>query len=206
MDEFKEQVKRSFKSCRKDIESLQEDNNSLKEKYEQLEEENSLLKDKISTLESQNNQLKGELDGIKIALEYIKSMQPTSQETREEESIFIDNEPTQKEEEILKPSAKSTNPSSTSSSNSSSDPYEALLAYKAKTNKREILKQKLLSMVSENGILLSELKFMFVDHFGYCSKATFYNYLKELELEKTIYVEREKSKNFVYLNSIRQQV
>lgn len=86
------------------------------------------------------------------------------------------------------------------------DPYEALLAFKAKSNKREVLKQKILSMISESGMNLSELKFMFVEHFRYCSKATFYNYLKELELERSIRIERENSKNYVYLTSMRKEI
>ena len=81
------------------------------------------------------------------------------------------------------------------------DPYEALLAFKAKSNKREILKHKLITMVRDGGMNLSELKFMFVEHFRYCSKATFYNYLKELEFNKSIKIERENSKNYVYLNN-----
>ncbi len=63
-----------------------------------------------------------------------------------------------------------------------------------------MLKQKLVSMVSEVGINLSELKFLFVNHYKYCSKATFYNYLKEIELEKLVVIRRENTKNFVYLN------
>lgn len=79
----------------------------------------------------------------------------------------------------------------------SKDPYEALLMFKAKNNKRDILKQKIITMIGDVANL-SELKFLFVEHFKYCSKATFYNYLKELELERQIKIERESSKNFIY--------
>lgn len=77
--------------------------------------------------------------------------------------------------------------------------YDSLLSFKAKANKKEILKQKLISVISESGITLSELKFLFVNHYRYCSKATFYNYIKELEYEKYIVQKRENSKTFVYL-------
>jgi len=86
------------------------------------------------------------------------------------------------------------------------DTYDALLAFKAKANKRELLKQKIMSMIGENGINLSELKFMFVEHFKYCSKASFYNYLKELEIERIVKVERENSKNFIYLMNLRKEI
>ena len=86
------------------------------------------------------------------------------------------------------------------------DPYEALLAFKAKKNKRDMLKQKMVHMVGENGMNLSELKFMLVDHFRYCSKATFYNYLKELEIEKMIKIMRENSHNIVYLEGLQREI
>ena len=83
--------------------------------------------------------------------------------------------------------------------NKKEDPYEDLLKFKAKINKRDILKQKLISMIQEQGMFLAELKFLFVDHYKYCSKATFYNYLKELELEKIVEIKRERNKNYIYL-------
>lgn len=204
MEDFKEQVRKSFQSCRSDIENLQEENNSLKEKVNELKEENSQLRERLVNQEAVSNQLKGELEGIKIALDYIKSFQQYSSSNESAESSTTQEKEVVVDEKEEKPKKKESG--STSQQKDSSDPYEALLAYKARANKREVLKQKLVSMISENGIHLSELKFMFVEHFRYCSKATFYNYLKELELEKAIKVERENSKNFVYLNSIRQQV
>lgn len=79
------------------------------------------------------------------------------------------------------------------------NPHEALKEFKYKSNKKEILKEKIIEMIGERGMFLNELKFMFVDCYKYTSKATFYNYLKEIELEKSIRIERVNNKNMVLL-------
>jgi hypothetical protein len=71
--------------------------------------------------------------------------------------------------------------------------YDALIEFRTKQNKKEILKQKLMELVG-NGVTLSELKFLFVDYHKYTSKATFYSYFKELEFEKQINQEISKNK------------
>jgi len=183
MEEFKESVRRGFKQCRSDIDFLKLENEILKEKLNSLTNTNQRLNTTITDLTS-------ELKGIKIALDYIKGFQ---------ESI---NHNTQ---QIAQPQQPIQNLYSQSHipqpQTNQQDPYEALLAFKAKSNKREILKQKLVSMINENGMNLSELKFMFVDHHRYTSKATFYNYLKELEAHGTIRQERVNSKTHVFLSS-----
>jgi len=146
-----------------------------------LKLENQMLKEHLKNLETSNSNLSAELKGIKIALDYIKEFK----ETQTVQQV----QPQVAPQQIAAPLTQTK----------AQDPYEALLAFKAKANKREMLKQKLISMISENGMHLSELKFMFVEHFRYCSKATFYNYLKELEAEQTIKQKREQSKTFVYL-------
>ena len=161
---------------------------ACKADIESLNNENTNLKSKINSLEVNNSKLKSELSDIKSELknisELLKSMNSKQQEVKEEVVA------------IAKPKTVVNK----------SDPYEALLAFKAKSNKRDMLKNKIVSMVNDNGINLSELKFMFVEHYRYCSKATFYNYLKELELERVIKIERENSKNFVYLYTMKKEI
>lgn len=190
MEDFRDSIKKSFQACKTDIETLKYENSRLKDDISKVLNKNSKLKEEVVDM-------KAEIKGLKIAIDYIKEFNSTN----------IIQQPI--------PEIKTTEPViQTPVSNSANnkikenlvDPYEALLAFKAKSNKREILKQKMLSMIGESGMNLSELKFMFVDHFKYCSKATFYNYLKELELERYIRVERENSKNFVYNNSIKKEI
>lgn len=169
LNEFKSQVKKSFSMCRSDIESLRQENGELRKKVENQEEE--------------INELKSELKGLKIALDVLKG---SNQESGSD---------------LSQPSASPQGNvgSQSQQTQQKKDPYEELLKFKARANKREVLKQKLQSMINEEGISLGELKFLFVEHYNYCSKATFYNYLKELELEDKVEIKRERNKNFVYL-------
>ncbi|NCC70691.1 hypothetical protein EOM09_03850 [bacterium] len=209
MEDFKESVKRSFLACKTDIESLKEENLELKNKSKELKEENLKLKELIFKLDNEKNEfkkkinehdnllleLKNELKATTVLINYMNDFNENKTKTNNIQNS-INTEKIISEKTISKKEKNLHN----------DDPYEALLAFKAKTNKREMLKKKLISLISENGINLSELKYMFVDHFRYCSKATFYNYLKELELEKYIRYERENTKNFVYLSHIKKEI
>ncbi len=194
---FKDQVKKGFAKCKSDIDEIGELSNNVNSGFKSLKKENEELKSTVDTLKAEVFELKAELKGLNIALNYIKDLssnQTLQSQTKDskksdpaiEDDYFEELEKRQKPKKVLKIEPVT-------------DPYQALLSFKAKTNKREILKQKLLSMISETGIVLSELKFLFVDHYKYCSKATFYNYLKEVELEKIIKINRENSKNIVYI-------
>ena len=177
MEDFKYQVKKGFERCKLDIEDVKFDSSKLKSELNSVKEENSMLKSELG-------ELKAELKGLKIAIDYIKEMKVTPAQAAAPVSQVV-------EQPVAAPVAKVQK-----------DPYEALLAFKAKANKREVLKQKMMTMVGENGVHKSELKFLFVDHYKYCSKATFYNYLKELELYSAIKIERVGGKDFVYLTHL----
>lgn len=195
MEEFKESTRRAFKQCRGDIDSLKIENQLLKEKLDSLSSTNSNLQNTITDLNA-------EMKGIKIALDYIKSFNENSnsqlqnQQNTQQHQIpqqVIQQQPAQQNYQSI-PDAHIPQPPA--------DPYEALLAFKAKSNKREVLKQKLVSMIGDNGMNLSELKFMFVDHQRFVSKATFYNYLKELEANGTITQERVNGKAHVFVSQM----
>ncbi len=186
MTEFKEQVKKGFQACKDDISTLFDENNKLNSKIDILTTENLSLKSELSEIKSILNSFKDEFKNLSQELKETKQIVPEIQQ--QVQSTPISQKPIQSQPTLP------------------ADPYEALLAFKAKTNKRDMLKQKMLSMVGENGLNLAELKFMIVDHFKYCSKATFYNYLKELELERHIKIEREHSKNIVYLSHLTKEI
>ncbi|NQZ85654.1 MAG: hypothetical protein HRU03_08100 [Nanoarchaeales archaeon] len=199
MEEFKESTRRAFKQCRTDIDSLKIENNMLKEKLNSLSSTNSNLQNTVSDLSS-------ELKGIKIALDYIKSFNENSNSHLNNTS----NNQTRLQHQTQTQTATNTQPQQIRETYQSipdnhipqvpRNSYDALLAFKAKSNKREMLKQKLVSMISENGMNLSELKFMFVDHNRFVSKATFYNYLKELEMQGTITQEFVNGKKHIFAN------
>lgn len=55
-----------------------------------------------------------------------------------------------------------------------------------KRNKKQIIKQRILSLVKERQVPVPELKEIIVDDKGYCSKATFYRYVDELKSEGSL--------------------
>lgn len=206
--QFKEQVKKSFSSCKKDIESMQELISSQSELIQTVILDSKNKENQIGMLaqqltESQNltKDLLNELKEMKSDLQDFKKEQiQNSIITSNEESISLYEEsvsntsiPKQQIQQVEVPVVKSE-------PKPVKDPYEALLEFKAKLNKRDILKQKLMGIVPQEGMVLSELRFLFVEHFKYCSKATFYNYLKELELSKQVRIERENTKNMIYIS------
>lgn len=187
--EFKEQVKKSFASCREDIKSLQQNDESINSR--------------LAALEQENANLKAQLNDMKSLLEEIKSsISQTQQDTTPSQSP---QHPTS-QPQTPPTQAQNPTPQTTQTPVSNKDPYEALLAFKAKVNKKDALKQKMVSMIGEGGMNLSELKFMIVEHFGYCSKATFYNYLKELELERYVRIERHHSKNIIHIEGMSKEI
>lgn len=206
MDQFKESVKKSFIAFSNDIASLEQKNSQILDKLNQVLEENNSLKNQVNNLNQENLNMKSQIQGFQIALDYIKNFNQNQQQTQNisqpQQNIvqpqigqqIPQNQPIQEQQtqRIEQPQRKVEE---------FKDPYDALLAFKAKKNKREVLKKKILSMITENGIAVSELKFMFVDHYKYCSKATFYNYFKEIENKGLVNIQREGTKNFVYLKS-----
>jgi len=199
MDDFREQVRLGFKACKTDIENLKAENSVLRDRFFLVEQENKSLKEENKKIYLEISDLKAEIRGLAIALDYIKEFNQKQIASSKIKSLDeIKNEFSFTPEVQIPLKQKSNLPKM--------DTYDALLAFKAKANKRELLKQKIMSMIGENGINLSELKFMFVEHFKYCSKASFYNYLKELEIERVVKIERENSKNFIYLMNLRKEI
>lgn len=186
MDEFKSQVKKGFASCKQDITAL--------------DDQNKIFSSKLLELEQENKNLKSELLDMKSLLLEIKQTL-TSRDVKDADAAV-----SPESQEVVAPRKTVSSTSRVSEPQTLEDPYEALLAFKAKVNKKDVLKQKMMSMIGEMGLNLSELKFMFVDHFKYCSKATFYNYLKELELEHIVRIERHHSKNIIYLEGMRKEI
>lgn len=209
---FKDQVKKSFSACRDDIEELKSNNSYLKQIIEQLntndEHKNSIiqnLQSQISTMQQTQTSLLQEIQSMREEFSTLKN-QPLNQPLNQPPSESLSQHPisnySNKDESDTNNQNYENNTNKQVKKEPKKDPYEALLEFKAKTNKRELVKQKILTTVPNDGMILSELRFLFVEHFNYCSKATFYNYLKELEYSKQIRIEREHSKNIVYLQGI----
>lgn len=187
MDNFKAQVKKSFSVCRNDIDVLKFENNDLKE---QLKQQNTQIEE-----------LKSQLKGLVYAIEILKgSNLNVNNLNKNVNSDLIDTNTNMQ-------SSMQNNIANNIISNplKREDPYEELLRFKAKVNKKDMLKNKLLAMINEHGTLLTEVKFLFVKQQNYCSNATFYNYLKELELENKLVIRRERNRNYIFLTNAIQE-
>lgn len=71
---------------------------------------------------------------------------------------------------------------------------------KLKRNKKEIIKQKMLEIISNKKVSVPELKEEIVDYNRYCSKASFYRYYNDLK-SKNVVVESNDSTSKTYLST-----
>ena len=197
VEQFKEQVKKSFTSCREDITELQKQNSLQRDLLQSLIKQ---INSKDELIEDLNTKIKSFEEFQKVILEKIQNIE--NKNLKNNESEITKN--VSVEEFYSKSDTNTFNNFNdikhinSPSSKQIKDPYEALLEFKAKANKKEVIKQKILTTIPNEGINSSELCFLFVEHFKYCSKATFYNYLKELEFSNLIRTQRENSKNMIY--------
>ena len=141
-------------------------------------------------LEKQQNSINIKLENLKLKEEILELKNIILEKEKKifeyEKNILIKNE---NSKTISKNELKNENN------------YENIMSFRAKLNKKEILKNKIINLIEENGSYLSEICFLFVSHHKLSSKATFYNYLKELEIKNEISIKRENSKNVIYKNS-----
>ena len=127
-DEFKDQVRRGFAACKSDISELEKENSILKSKLNSLSQENKFLRENIEKTNSNQTQLLAQIKGLEIAMNYIKEFNSSQNQTTQVQ-------PQEMERQLIpqmKPKVQE-------------DPYEALLKFKAKANKRDVLKNKMLS-------------------------------------------------------------
>ncbi|MCH8520116.1 MAG: hypothetical protein LAT82_05165 [Nanoarchaeota archaeon] len=203
VEQFKEQVKKGFASCKEDITELQKQNSLQRDLLQSLikqitskDEYIEQLNSKIEILENSQKQIFEKLKELENNTINNSNQSNSNNINYIEEELYSSQNSYSTLNKNL--NTKTQSKPIPSPSKSIKDPYEALLEFKAKVNKKDIIKQKILSTIPNEGINSSELCFLFVEHFKYCSKATFYNYLKELEFSNQIRTEREKSKNMIY--------
>ena len=64
-------------------------------------------------------------------------------------------------------------------------------------NRKDIVKQQILTEAAKADLTKIQLRDLVVDQKKYCSKASFYRYMEELELEGLISYYRHKGKNLI---------
>ncbi len=73
--------------------------------------------------------------------------------------------------------------------------------------RKNIIKKKILDLIREDGVELSELKYLIVEQLSYCSKASFYRYVEELKEAGLLFITTIDNKNIVLksLKRVRKQ-
>lgn len=61
------------------------------------------------------------------------------------------------------------------------DNLKSEIMFKFRRTRQQIIKQKIMDTCSTKQVTVPELKFIIVDQLSYCSKASFYRYLNEME-------------------------
>lgn len=76
---------------------------------------------------------------------------------------------------------------------------------KFKKNKKDIIKARILDLIKRDKFSRSELKSIVVDQFKYCSKASFYRYLREMERSGQVSLVNSNKKDYFIISKISSQ-
>ena len=81
--------------------------------------------------------------------------------------------------------------------NTKSSGPKSELARQFKKNQKSLIQQRILSLIEKAEYSLPDLKMIIVDQKRYCSKATFYRYVSELEKSKLVSMAEVNGENIV---------
>jgi len=81
--------------------------------------------------------------------------------------------------------------------NAKSSGPKSELARQFKKNQKSLIQQRILSLIERAEYSLPDLKMIIVDQKRYCSKATFYRYVSELEKSKLVSMAEVNGENIV---------
>jgi len=81
--------------------------------------------------------------------------------------------------------------------NAKSSGPKSELARQFKKNQKSLIQQRILSLIEKAEYSLPDLKMIIVDQKRYCSKATFYRYVSELEKSKLVSMAEVNGENIV---------
>ncbi len=149
----------------------------------------------IELLEKQVQQLEKQVQQSTLLYETtlqqlkITESQKTEESLKEENSLVSkENETTfhEEEPEVFNEPEYIILPKTKPSRQKAVDLLEKEAVNNVNTNRREIIKKKIIEELKKKELSAKELKILFVDEFEYCSKATFYRYLESLREESRI--------------------
>ncbi len=206
LENFKFNTKSSFQNIKLDIESLkiqiqllQAENRRLREELNKIEL-NKKISETIPKKEESQKSLKAEKlrlmieNAVSEALkkEYTKALavlRPVSAETEAND-----------EEQIIQEKATEENPKTTPrkvQNKRVKDKLKEDILKSYERNRKDIIKQQILTEANKAPMTKLELRDLIVNTKKYCSKASFYRYLEELELAGIIIYKRVQKKTVI---------
>ncbi len=75
--------------------------------------------------------------------------------------------------------------------------FDKEIARAIKVNKSKLVESKIYELIKNEGMMLSNLKFLIVDQLNYCSKASFYRHVDNLKNQGLIMISETNNKKFV---------
>jgi cell division protein FtsB len=123
----------------------------------------------IEYLMEENKELKTELKSMREDLSLIKNTHTLSSNNMSNINKINTNNPTKPKKDRLK--------------------EEIIRKFNRK--KKDFIKNKILEIITTRSLILPELKEIVVDDFAYCSKATFYRYIKDINKEGILEIQND---------------
>lgn len=208
-DTFKINTIQSFQAIKQDIQALniriqllEAENRRLKQELEEEKEskkEESQESLKVSAEKKESQELR------QIIRETVEEAL-TLKHTREPESLSnqkIREENTQTQISIQEPQEIKYTPKPKVEKIQKDNLKEDLIR-SYERNRKNIIKQQILTESNKGSYSKVELRDIIVNQKKYCSKASFYRYLEELELEQLISYKRRKKKTIIEAAVIQQ--
>jgi len=138
----------------------------LKKTFSKIKEDTTKNSDDIRTLKNSVELFSKELKQIKSLLNNINSsLKNTQQQPKQQTQNIQQPQQMQQQPQFQQPNVG----------------LRTEMMRRLKRNKKSVIKQKILNVISSGQYTLPEIKDIIVDENNYCSKASFYRYFEELK-------------------------
>lgn len=156
---------------------------ALKKTFSKIKEDITVNSDEINTLKGSIDSFSTELKQIKLILDNINS----SIDKQNKQQNFNQSQQQSTQQPIQQvQSIQNTQQLQQIQPIQQNIGLRAEMMRRLKRNKRSVIKQKILNIISSGQYTLPEIKDIVVDENNYCSKASFYRYFEELKKRELV--------------------
>jgi len=163
-------------------------------------DEQKIIRESFKNLKADIRSLHEELASLKKEL---RTLQETCSATQSQINLSLKEQKNTPCEQDGKPSEReNTKAPAIFSAETKKDSLKEDLLKAYERNRKNIIKEQILSEAKKGGMTKIALRDLVVDQKKYCSKASFYRYMDELELQGLITYQRRKGKDLIQPVSI----